>query len=93
MSVESPDVPEPPNGRISWSIYALALATSFLICGTLAPFKRFPFLSGGNWFWIALILGGVTALLVNFVRPRYESTVGRWRASYDFLLRQLPPPD
>jgi hypothetical protein len=28
---------------------------------------------------------------VNLVRPRYAT--GRWRAFYDFLLRQLPPPD
>jgi hypothetical protein len=52
-----------------------------------------PILSGGAWFWVALVLGGVIAVVVNLIRPRYETTVGRWRAFYDCLLRQLPPPD
>jgi hypothetical protein len=30
---------------------------------------------------------------VNLVRPNYEKSAGRWRSFYDFLLKQLPPPD
>jgi hypothetical protein len=93
MSAQLPDTPEPPNGRITWSIYALALAASALISGAFAPFGLLPFLSGGAWFWIALAFGAVLAVIVNCIRPRYESTTGRWRAFYDFLLRQLPPPE
>jgi hypothetical protein len=93
MSVARPDVSEPPDGRISWSIYALALVFSCLICAMLAPFGIFPFLAGGAWFWIALVLGAATAVVVNVIRPRYESAAGRWRTFYDFLLKQLPPAD
>jgi len=93
MRTEHPDTPEPPNRRIGWSISVLALAVPCLLCGVLAPLGLLPFLSGGSWFWVALIFGGAIALVVNLVRPRYESTAGRWRAFYDFLLRQLPPPD
>jgi len=93
MPTQLPDTPEPPNGRFSWSFYALALAVSALVCGALAPFRLVPILSGGGWFWFALVFGAVLAVTVNLVRPRYESTSGRWRAFYDFLLRQLPPPD
>jgi hypothetical protein len=93
MSAKHPDAPEPPNDRISWSIYALALAVSGLLCGTLASVGVLPFLAGGTWFWVALVCGGATALVANLVQPRYENTVGWWRVFYDFLLRQMPPPD
>jgi len=91
MHVEHPDTPEGPDPRISWSICVLVMAGFCLICGALAPSGLF--LSGGAWFFIALVLGGATALIVNRVRPRYERTVGRWRSFYDFLLKQMPPPD
>ena len=50
-------------------------------------------LRGGLLFWIAFVGGGITAFVVNLVRPRYESATGGWRAFYDFLLRHLTPPD
>lgn len=59
----------------------------------LEPFGAFLFLTGGGRFWIALIIGGVIGAVVNLVRPRYESTVGRRKAFYDFFLKQLSPPD
>ena len=93
MHVEHPDTPEPQNRRVGWSIYVLAMAVSCLICGGFAPWGLFPALSGGAWFWIAGVLGGATALVVNLVRPRYERAVGKWRSFYDFLLKQMPPPD
>jgi hypothetical protein len=93
MSVKHPDIPEPPNRRIGWSIYMLSLVVSGLVCGVLAPFRLSPFLSGGMWFWVAVGFGFAAALVVNLIRPRYESAVGRWRAFYDFLLKQLPPPE
>jgi hypothetical protein len=40
-----------------------------------------------------LVSGAVMALVVNLVRPRYERTAGRWRSLYDFLLKQMSPPD
>ena len=93
MAAQLPEILESPNGRISWSIYALALAVSCMVCGALAPFRALPFLSGGTWLWVALAFGAVLAVIVNLVRPRYEITTGRWRAFYDFLLRQMPPPE
>jgi hypothetical protein len=69
----------------------LGLVLSCLISGALATFGFSALLSGGAWFWIALVFGSATTVVVNLVRPRYESAVGRWRAFYDFLLEQLPP--
>ena len=90
---EHPDKPEPPDRRISWSIYLLVTSGFCVICAGLAPMGLFFVLSGGAGFWIALLLGVATGLVVNLVRPRYERTAGRWRSFYDFLLKQLPPPD
>jgi hypothetical protein len=42
---------------------------------------------------VAIALGCVLAVVVNLLRPRYETTTGRWKTFYNFLLRQLPPPD
>ena len=92
MGVAHLDTSESPNARISWSIYLLGLVLSCSICGMLAPFGFFALL-GGEWFLIAIVFGGATALVVNFVRPRYERATGRWRTFYNFLLKQLPPPD
>ena len=89
----SADHPGPPNSWISLSIYVLIIAVFCLIGGVLAQFRILPFLSGRGCFWVALSIGCVTALVVNFLRPRYERARGRWRAFYDFLLKQLPPPD
>jgi hypothetical protein len=85
--------PEPPNRRVGWSIYFHSLVFACLICGLLAPFRLVPFVSGKSWFFVAIGLGCVSAVVVNFLRPRYESATGRWRAFYDYLLKQLPPPD
>src|SRR5262245_29558586 len=41
---------------------------------------------------VAIALGCVLAVVVNLLRPRYETTTGRWRAFYDFsysFLRKL----
>jgi hypothetical protein len=93
MRAEQPDTPEPPDRRISWSIYLLVTAGFGVILGGLAPWGVLPVLFGGAWFWVALLLGGAGGRVVNLVHPRYERTAGRWRAFYDFLLKQLPPPD
>ncbi len=69
------------------------MVAACLACAALAPWCLLPMLSGGAWFLVAIALGGATALVVNLLRPRYEDAVGRWRAFYDFLLRQMPPPD
>jgi uncharacterized membrane protein len=93
MHPEYSDAPESPDSRINWSIYTLALASFCLIGGLLAPWGILPALSGGWWFGIAVALGVAVAIVVNLARPRYEKTTGRWRAFYDFLLKQMPPPD
>lgn len=93
MRTDHQETPEPPNRRVGWSIYGAAVIASCLICAALAPWGLFPLLSGGAWSWVAVAFGVVIALIVNLVRPRYETAVGKWRAFYDFLLRQMPPPD
>jgi len=42
---------------------------------------------------VAIRLGCVLAVAVNLLRPRYDVATGRWRAFYNYLLKQLPPPD
>ncbi len=93
MQVEHPDEPEPADRRISWSVYVLVMAGFCLIGGALAPLEPFPVLSGGALFLLALVSGAAAALVINLVRPRYERAAGRWRTFYDFLLRQMSPPD
>ena len=93
MRVEQPDAPEPPDRRINFSIYLLVTVGYGVILLLLVSWGLIPVLPGGRWFWIALLLGGATGLIVNRLRPRYEGTAGKWRSFYDFLLRQLPPPD
>ena len=93
MDAEDPGAPEPPDRRISWSIYLVATIPFCVVLAGLAVSRVLPVLSGGNGFWIALLLGGATGEVLNRVRPRYEKSARNWRAFYDFLLKQLPPPD
>ena len=93
MRTDHQDASEPPNRLVGWSIYGAAMIASCLICVALAPWGVFPVLSRRAWFWVAIVLGGAIALLVNLLRPRYENAVGKWRSFYDFLLKQMPPPD
>ena len=91
MRADNSETPEQPDRKISWSIY-LALSVSFCaICFVLQPWGLFPVLPGGGLYWLSLGFGAAAGFIVNLVRPRYAT--GRWRAFYDFLLRQLPPPD
>jgi hypothetical protein len=87
MSVEHPDTPEHPDGRITWSVYLATLAAFCLVGGGAT------LLLGPLAFGVALFLGAVTGFVVNLVRPRYDGAVGSWRTIYDFLLKQMPPPD
>jgi predicted exporter len=84
---------ESPNRRISWSITLLSSFLSCLIFGLFASSRLLAITSGLGVFLIAVISGVVLALVVNLLRPSYESCPQRWRAFYDFLLRQVPPPD
>jgi peptidoglycan/LPS O-acetylase OafA/YrhL len=93
MPAENPDIPESPDRRISWSIYMLTVVIFCLFGAGVATSGVLPVLSGGAWFWIVLVLGGVTSLVVNCIRPKYERAAGRWKLFYKFLLRQMPPPD
>ena len=93
MNFKHPNAPDHPDRRITWSIYMLVVGGFCLIFGGFAPSGLLPFLSGGAWFWISVVLGGAIALIVNLLRPRYERTHGRWRSFYDFLLNQMAPPD
>jgi hypothetical protein len=89
MPSEPPDLPEPPDRGIKWSIYVLGLASFCLVGGGAAPFLHLP--GRGTCFWIAVFLGAAIGFVVNLLRPLYDRAVGRWRTFYDFLLRQMPP--
>jgi hypothetical protein len=84
---------ESPDRRISWSIALLAGFLSCLIFGLLASSRLLAITSALGIFLIALISGVGVALVVNLLRPPYETCPQHWRAFYDFLLRQLPSPD
>lgn len=81
MDAKHPDLPEPPNRRVDWSIYLVSVAVSGLVCGILAPFHLLPFLADGMRFGVAIGFGCVLAVIVNLLRPR--SCV----RSYQSLLR------
>jgi len=87
MSLERPDIPERPDRRISWSVFMAIGAVFALAGGAAAPFI------GPLSFGLAICLAAVTGFVVNRVRPHYDIAVGRWRSLYDFLLKQMPPPD
>jgi len=91
MRTENPDKKEQPDSRISWSIYLLAAVSLIVIGLALGSFGLFPALPHGGLFWLSLGFGAAAGFILNLIRPRYST--GRWRAFYDFLLRQLPPPD
>ena len=93
MRADHPKAPTPADRRISWSIYLLMSVSFCAALLVLEPWGFLPALPGGAIFWIALAVGGVTGFVVNLVRPRYEISARGWRAFYDFLLKQLPPPD
>ena len=86
-------VPEPPNKRVGWSIYFASVVVSSIFCGLLAPFRVFPLISGRSWFFLAIGLGCALAITLNLLRPHYDRAGARWGAFYDYLLRQLTPPD
>jgi hypothetical protein len=93
MSKRAPEESEPPDKRINWSIWVLVTAGFALVGGLAAPLRLWPAIPGKAWFWIALVSGGAIGLVVNLARPNYESSTGKWRSFYDFLLRQMPPPN
>lgn len=83
---------DPPEHRISWSIYTLAVVIFGLLGTAVVTSDVLSSLFGGAWFWIALVLGG-TVLVINLTRPSYENAGEGWRYFYDVLLRQMGPPD
>ena len=87
MFSEQQNKPEHPDRKIRWAVYMAVLAAFALLGGFAAP------LLGPLAFVVAISFGALTALLVNFVRPRYDGAVGGWKSLYDFLLKQMPPPD
>jgi hypothetical protein len=93
MRDEEPEHPEAPDRRINWSIYVIVMGSSCLLGGLLAPMRILPVMSGGWGFALAVALGVVVGAVVNCARPRYGSSKGRLRSFYDFLLRQMSPPD
>jgi hypothetical protein len=81
---------EPPNKRISWSIYALSMCITGLLCGL--TIVSFP-VHKTHAFWISFGIGSSVAPIVNLLRPKYENTGRFWKPIYEFLLKQMPPPD
>lgn len=81
-----------PDRRINLSITLISSLLSCLILRLFAS-RLLAITSALGIFLIAAIAGVVIALVVNLLRPPYESCSKRWRPFYDFLLRQLPPPD
>ena len=83
---------KPSDRRLSWSISLVAALGFLVVFLLLDAWELLPALPIDG-FWISLGFGGLAGLVVNLLRPRYAITSGRWRAFYDFMLRQLPPPD
>jgi len=90
MPAENLEIPEFPDRCISWSIYTLTVVIFGLLGAGVATSGVLPTLSGGTWLLIALVLGGLMALVINRTRPKYERAAGTWRLFYKFLLRQMP---
>ena len=93
MKVNYPNTMDAPDARIRWSLTVLTMACVCPAFGVVAVLGVFPVLSGGGWFWIGLLFGGATASVLDRVRPPCETATGRWKSSYQFLLKQMPPPD
>lgn len=87
MFPEQQNEHEHPDRKIRWSVYTAVLAAFGLVGGFAAP------LLGPFAFVAAILFGALTALLLNFVRPPYDGAVGGWKSLYEFLLKQMPPPD
>ena len=92
MHNEPSESPEPPDRSINWSIYVLVAGVTCLVGGGAAPALHLPG-RGSLWFGLAVLVGGVIGFVVNLLRPRYDKAAGRWKSFYDFLLRQMSPPD
>ena len=86
------DGAESPNRRLSRPITLLVMFPSCLVFGLLAS-RLLPLASTLSIFFVAVVSGRVASYVVNLVRPPYETCPHHWRAFYDFLLRQLSPPD
>ncbi len=91
MPTEAPESPEPPDRRINWSIYILTLIVAGLVGGGVAPILHLP--GHAIWFLAAAFLGVAAGFVVNRLRPGYDQAAGWWKSFYDFLLKQMPPPD
>ena len=92
MRADDSETSKPSDRRLSWSICLVAALGFLVVYLMLDAWEFFPAMAIDG-FWISLGFGGLTGLVVNLLRPRYASTSGRWRAFYNFMLRQLPPPD
>ena len=78
-----------PNKRVSWALFTVVLAASCLAAGILAPSGLAPRL-GRNWFLVGLGFGVFLALIVNLLRPTYETAEDSLKRIYDFLIRHFP---
>ena|SRR5450631_788248 len=84
---------EATNSRLNWSI--VYLSTPIIgIVGAMLVMHKPPIIESKAILLLAVVgVGIIVCMLVNWLRPRYELSVGRTRRVYDFLLRQFPPPD
>jgi len=93
MSDSQNDCSWRPYKKLNWSIFTLLCAAFGLLAGVLAPMKIHKLDLGKNWFWVALGAALITALIINLLRPKYKAAHGFWKPFYEFLLKQMPPPD
>jgi hypothetical protein len=80
-----------PDKKISWGASLLVVVLTNFLGMFLQSIDSVHF-TGGSW-WVGFAIGGVLAVALNWVRPRYDRAGRFWKPIYRFLLEQMPPPD
>ncbi len=84
---------ETANSRLNWSV-VYATTPVIAIVGVILVFHKPPNIASKRTLLLAVVGAGfIATFLINWLRPRYEHSVGRTRRIYDFLLRQFSPLD
>jgi hypothetical protein len=80
-----------PDKKISWgSSLLIVVLTNFVVIFLksidVVDVER------GAW-WLGTGIGSLLAVILNWLRPRYEDAGRFWRPVYRFLLEQMSPPE